>query len=207
MITNQEVEKLVLDYCNAASNLYYALPVKKILEIYNMQNKPLSEAEFSEILEKILMQPQFFDVFSKSELDTGEEDNAPILEKELLSEHLYCMGDFESYYELQESACGMPYHILDEEHFLKYADEQYVEKTLEFIAIRAYFRNLPGLTKEIADDLAHEAVDVLRIFDGDPGILFQRMDALEIMPKNESEEERLTELLGDLMYTIRRPAL
>lgn len=86
----------------------------------------------------------------------------------MLAEHLYCLGDFDDYFELKDATHGTPYHILEKDKFLKYADDLYVEKTLEFISLRAYFRNIPNLTREDADDLALEAVDTLRLFNRDP---------------------------------------
>ena len=161
MTINMETENLVLDYCNAAVNLYYCIPVKKLLEIYNSQNEPLSESEFSDILKKILSKRRFFNILSEKELVDGISDNKPLIEKELLSEHLYCLDDFDDYYELKEATQGVPFHILEKDKFLKYADDSYIEKTPEFISMRSYFRNMPNLTRESADEWAFETVDTI----------------------------------------------
>lgn len=207
MQVNKEIEKAVLDCCKAAANLYYCIPVKKILEIYNSQNDPLSELEFCEILERILMQKQDFDLFSEEEIATGKEDNKPILEKELLAEHLYCLDDFDDYFALKEATYGMSYHLLEKDKFLKYADDFYVEKTLEFISLRAYFRNIPNLTREDADDLALEAVDTLRLFDRDPEYILNRLEEMNIGPKNQSEFDKLMDLCYDVGRKIRLASL
>ena len=207
MPVNKEIEKLVLDYCKAAINLYYFIPVKKLLEIYNSQNEPLSETEFCDTLETILMQNQEFDLFSEEEIVTGKKDDKPIIEQQLLAEHLYCLGDFDDYFELKEATYGMPYHILEKDKFLKYADDFYVEKTLEFISLRAYFRNIPDLSREDADDLALEAVDTLRLFNNDPECIFTRMDEMNIGPKNQYEFDRIMDLCYDVGKTIRLASL
>ena len=207
MSVNKDVEKSVLDYCTAAANLYYCIPVKKILEIYNAQNAPLSELEFCEIMKIILIQKQDFDLFSEEEIATGKEDDKPILEKELLAEHLYCLGDFDDYFELKNATHGMPYHILEKDKFLKYADDLYVEKTLEFISLRAYFRNIPNLAREDADDLALEAVDTLRLFNREPEYILNRMEEMNIGPKNQSEFDRFMDLCFDVSCKIRLATL
>ena len=71
MPVSKEIEKLVLDYCKSAANLYYCIPVKKLLEIYNSQNEPLSESEFCNIIERLLTDKQYFDLFSEEEISTG----------------------------------------------------------------------------------------------------------------------------------------
>ena len=39
MTVKKDIQKSVLDYLNAAVNLYYYIPIKKLLEIYNSQNE------------------------------------------------------------------------------------------------------------------------------------------------------------------------
>ena len=207
MLVTKEIEKLVLDYCKAAANLYYCIPVKKILEIYNSQNEPLSEIEFCDILKKLLIEKQDFDLFSEEEISTGQEDYKPIIEKELLAEHLYCLGDFNDYFELKESTYGIPYYILEKDKFLKYADDFYVEKTLEFISLRSYFRSIPNLSREDADDLALETIDTLRLFDRRPEYILDRMEEMNIGPKNQSEFDRFMDLCYDVGRKIRLASL
>lgn len=203
MTVKKDIEKLVLDYLNAAANLYSYIPVKKLLEIYNSQNEPLTEKEFCYIIEQTLKEGQFFDLFSEEEIVTGEPDDTPTSEKIILAEYLYCLGDFNDYFKLKEVTYGLPYHILDKNSFLKYADEFYVEKTLEFISLRAYFRNISSLSREDADDLAFEAASTLKFYEGDPGYILDRMKYLKIFPKNQSEYNELINLLSDLTRKVR----
>lgn len=206
MSVNTELENKVLDYCNAAANLYYCIPVKKLAEIYNSQNDPLTLTEFCGILDSLLSRKQFFDIFSKSEIEDGiEDDKTPTAEKELLAENLYSLGDFEDYFKLQSLAFGHPFYVPEKERFLKYADEFYAEKTPEFISFRAYFRNIPSLSKEEADDLANESVLTLRLFNRDPSYIFDRMEQLKIAPKSQAERDRLTDLIIAVGRSIRLP--
>lgn len=207
MTVKKDIEKSVLDYLNAAANLYHYIPIKKLFEIYNSQNESLTEEKFCDILEQILNERQFFDLFSEDEIVTGKPDDTPTSEKILLAEHLYCMGDFDDYFELKEATYGLPYHILDKNSFLKYADEFYVEKTLEFISLRAYFRNIPSLSHEDADDLTAETADTLRFFNGDPEYIFTRMKQLGIFPENQNEYDQFMNLLSDLSCKVRLASL
>ena len=167
----------------------------------------MTEEEFCDILEQILNERQFFDLFSEDEIVTGKPDDTPTSEKILLAEHLYCMGDFDDYFELKEATYGLPYHILDKNSFLKYADEFYVEKTLEFISLRAYFRSIPSLSREDADDLAAETADTLRFFNEDPEYIFTRMKQLEIFPENKNKYNQFMNLLSDLSRKVRLASL
>ena len=207
MTTKKDTEKIVLDYLKAATNLYYYIPVKKLLEIYNSQNDPLTEIEFCNIIETILTEKQFFDLFSEEEIVTGKTDNTPTLEKILLAEHLYCWGDFEDYFELKAATCGLPYCILEKSSFLKYANDFYVEKTLEFISLRSYFRNIPNLSRRDADDLALEAADTLRLYNGNPESILTRMKQLKIAPKNQSEFDVFMQLCYNLNSKLRLASL
>lgn len=45
-------------------------------------------------------------------------------------------------------------YVPDKEKLLKYEDDCYFEKTLEFISLRAFLRNLTYLSKGRADDIA-----------------------------------------------------
>lgn len=209
MTDKKIVEKAVLDYCNAAANLYGFIPVRKLFEIYNSQNDPLTEKELCDTLEKILTEPRNFDLFSKEELESGEPetDDTPTLEKILLAEYLYIMGDFDDYYELEEKTRGLPYHILEKDKFLKYTDELYVEKTLEFISLRAYFRSISELSREEADDFALDAAYTMRLFDNSPEMILQRMKATKTEPKNRRELERFLRLCHDMGCKLRLASL
>lgn len=207
MIINKETENSVLDYCKAAANLYYCITVKKLFEIYNLQNEPISETEFSEILENLSDREYHFEFFSKEEIETGKSDEKPIFEKELLCEHLYCLGDFEDYYNLKENMLEIPYRILEKEKFLKYADDFYVEKTPQFISLRAFYRNLPNVTRETADDLAFETVDTLRLFDRDPEFIITRLYELGIKLENPNERTDFMDLSYEVSRTIRLATL
>ncbi len=207
MSTPKPIETLVLDYCLAAANLYSCISVKKLLHIYNSQNAPLSDGDFCSILEKLSVEYRPFALFSTEEILTGKSKDTPTIEKELLAEHLYCLGDFDDYNELKELSYGLPYRVLERDKFLRYADDAYVEKTPEYISLRAYFRNIPSLSKEDADELALEAVDMLRVFNGDIGYVLGRVTDLNLIPSNSNEWDILEDLCYSLSRNVRLPSL
>lgn len=207
MSTILSIDNLILAYCRAAANFYFCIPVRKLLQIYNSQNEPLSESDFCDVLEKLLVEPYHFALFSSEEIATGKAKDTPTIEKELLAEHLYCLGDFDDYYELKEQTYGLPYHVLEKSKFLRYADDAYVEKTPEFISLRAFFRNNPNLSKEDADDLALEAVDTIRVFNGDIGYILGRVEELNLLPDGSNEWDILENLCYELSRNVRLPGL
>ena len=48
------------------------------------------------------------------------------------------------------------YYVPKKEKLLRYKDDVFYEKSLEFIDLRAFLRNLPYLTKEQADNIAED---------------------------------------------------
>ncbi len=196
-----------MGYCNAAANLYHIISVRKLLSIYNSQNEPLSEDDFCKILVEILKEPQYFDLFSEDEICTGQKDNKPTIDKELLIEGLYCLGNFDDYFELKEKTYDIPYRVLEKNEFLKYADDTYVEKTLEFISLRSYFRSISGLSKDRADDFALQALDIMHMFDGDVEFMLDIMREANIYPKNQGELDEFCRLYYDTDRKVRKVSL
>lgn len=159
MLTD-ETKILLKRYFNSAVNLYGMIPLYKLLEIYNAQNEPITEEELICFVDEIDYSNEYFDVIGDDEVYEDVDAVEPI-RRNLVAEYLYALGDFDEYTELQEAQLGKSYYIPPKEKFLKYEDDTYFVKTLEYISLRAFLRNQSYLTKERADELSKEAVLIL----------------------------------------------
>ena len=147
----EEVKQLLEDYFSAASNLYGLIPVRKLLGIYNSQNDPVTEEDFEEFLERFECREGFYDIIGEDEIFDLDEPT-PLLEYYLASDYL--LEDFEDLIEMKSFQTMFEYYVPKKEKLLRYKDDFFYEKSLEFIDLRAFLRNLPYLTKEQADNIA-----------------------------------------------------
>ena len=102
----------------------------------------------------------------------GEEelfnDVAPIspIERDLVAEYLVIDDDYSYYYDVKEEQLGKPYYIPEKSKFLLYENEEYHEKTLSFISLRAFFRNQASLSKENADEIVEDICCMSNVYNG-----------------------------------------
>lgn len=149
---NKETAILLEKYCNSVCNLYGIIPLSKLLEIYNSQNQPLSKEEFLNYIRALDLDGKFF-VFVADDEIIEDATKVSSLNYDLVAEYLICVGDLEDYYDTKIEQANVPYYIPEKSKLLKYEDEFYHEKSLSYISLRAFFRNQPSLTKEVADDI------------------------------------------------------
>lgn len=152
LVLPEETESLLYRYFEAANNLYGMIPLYKLLEIYNSQNEPITEEQFLHFVDGIDFDVVHYAIIGEDEMYKDVPPTEPI-KRELAAEYLYCGSD-ESYYEFKEERLPVSYYVPEKEKFLKYEDECYYEKTLDFISLRAFLRNQGYLTKERADEIA-----------------------------------------------------
>ena len=151
----EETKNLLVNYLEACSHLYGMIPLRSVLKIYNSQNEPITAEDFYDFVAGFNFKDRFYDIIGDDEIFEGEEET-PISDKTLAEEYL--LEDFDDFLEMREKQFGIPYYIPPKNKFLKYTDEYYFEKTMEYIELRAFLRNLPYLTKERADDIAEDVL-------------------------------------------------
>lgn len=201
-ILSEETKELLLRYCRAAVNLYGMIPLSDFLKIYNSQNEPIEEDTFLEFIDGIDYGNEHFNIIGDDEVYEDVEYTPPI-ERNLLSEYLYIFDDFDDYCELQEEQYGKSYYIPEKEKFLKYEDEFYHEKTLEFISLRAFLRNQSNLSKEIADEIAEEIQGTLSFDCGNIDTAIADAERIGFKANNQNEIEEFEELIFELSKTVR----
>ncbi|MBE6745959.1 MAG: hypothetical protein E7558_00705 [Ruminococcaceae bacterium] len=187
-------EQLIYQYFSAGANLYGIVSLRKLLKIYNSQNKEITEEQFCEIIRKVQAEDcHEYYIVGEDEL----YDDVPVLElidKDVVAEYVLSLGD-EDYYRLKEEQSGKPYYVPDKEKFLRYADPFYYEKTPEFLSMRAYLRNYSNLSKEKADDLAEEIVTYAVIDGEDMSGSYKEFERYKLAFKSKNAAKAFDELM------------
>ena len=150
-----EVKQLLEDYFSATANLYGIIPLWKFLEIYNSQNEPITEEEFKKFVEDFDFEGKFYDIIGEDEVFDKDEPT-PLMMYDLTAEYLYADGSFDEFIDMRNFQTMFEYYVPKKEKLLRYKDDVFHEKSLEFIDLRAFLRNLPYLTKEQADNIAED---------------------------------------------------
>lgn len=151
-----ETITLLHNYLSAMSNLYGIIPLRKVLEIINSQNNPISEKNFVDFTEIVRHEEQFYIILGEDELYCDGKPTAPI-DRELIEESLICI-DIKYYHELLTGHAGKPYYIPPKEKLLRYADEDYYEVTPQTKDMEMFLRKVLKMTAERAEDIFYELI-------------------------------------------------
>ena len=201
-LISNETKELLLRYCRAAKNLYGMIPLSVFLKIYNSQNEPIEDDTFIEFLDGIDYTNEHFNIIGDDEV-YEDVDHTPPMNRNLVAEYLYIFEDFDDYCELQEAQMGISYYVPKKEQFLKYEDEYYFEKTLEFISLRAFLRNQSNLSKERADEIAEEIQGVFYFDHREIRDAIAEAERLGFKANNPNEFEEFVKLVVELSKTAR----
>ena len=199
---SDEIKELLNRYFDAAANLYGIIALKKLLEIYNMQNQPIDEDVFLEFVDTLDLPRKFFDIVGEDEFYDDADETLPI-DRDLVAEYLLQDEDFEGYYHIKEGQLGKPYYIPDKKQFLKYEDEYYHEKTLSYISLRAFFRNQPNSTKERADEIADDIYGMANPLDGEIESVVSMIEDLNMFHFNTYTLKEFCALYTDMYNDTR----
>ncbi|MBQ7522239.1 MAG: hypothetical protein IJU14_05090 [Clostridia bacterium] len=199
----EETKKLLEDYFLACSNLYGIIPLRSVLKIYNSQNEPITAEDFYDFVENFNFDDKFYGIIGHDEIFEDEEET-PITNKTLAADYL--LEDFDDYLDMEDSQFRIPYYVPPKEKFLKYTDDFYFEKTLEYIELRAFLRDLPYLSKQRADAIAEDVVQSVAF--GEDEIEFGISEAIRMGVDLEDDKVRkkFLELLKQLDKNVRKHA-
>lgn len=200
---SDEVKTLLADYFEACVHLYGVIPLKSFLKIYNSQNEAVSEEDFIDFVENFDFESKHYDIVGEDDV-YEDVDALELIDKDLAAEYCYIFDEWDDYINIKDSQFGIPYYVPKKEKLLKYKDENYFEKTLEFIEFRAFLRNQSYLTKKKADDIAEDVTGFLPL--GDDTLETAASDAVRmgLKIKNDSEENEFFRLLYQLDENVRK---
>lgn len=203
-LLSEETAKLLDQYFDAATNLYGIIPLRTLLRIYNSQNEPISEEAFVQFADSIYLDTKFYDIFATDEIYSNTpESEIKTMSKNLVAEYICLEDNFDEYFEIIGLQRGKSYYVPDKKQLLKYADNFYFEKTLEFIGLRAFLRNQNNLTKEKADNLAEDIQMIIALESGNITYAINEAARLGLDFNNQSIRKEFSRLCNELSQNTR----
>ena len=133
-----ETVNLLRGYFDCAAELYGIIPLRKLLDIYNTQNAPISEKDFISVAEVFRHERHTYAILGQEALYEDAPFSAPI-DRELVAQHLY-YDDLEEYYTLAEGQQGKPFYIPEKEEFLRASTDLCYPETVQSKKMLAYLR-------------------------------------------------------------------
>ena len=175
---SKETEEMLRAYFDAFSNLYGIMPLYRAFRIIQKQNPELAltEKEFLSFAGEVEQEEHYYIIAGEEEIYDDIEEPTPPRKREIISEYLYAVDDFESYTELKADQEGKPFYIPEKEELLKYQDDCYVEETKEVLALRAFLRDKLKLRR--ADDVLDDLTLAARCEEKDPQMVISGVERL-----------------------------
>ncbi len=136
----QNVWLQLWDYFEAAARLYGVIPLRKLLEIYNRHNTPVSEELFLEFAQILRHDYRPFSILNCDALKKHKPMETP-LDWEIVAEYVYA-NDINDYYLFTQLQGNKPFCILQKADFLRYAKPEYHTNTFQVKAMRQYLKTI-----------------------------------------------------------------
>ncbi len=127
-------------YFQAAASLYGILSVRELLELYNSQNKSVSQEDFLAVTEVLRHSPHEEYEILGEEVFFSDVPKAAPTDRQVIADYLLVEEDSEAYVSLVNKQEGIALKILPAEEFLLYADPFYTRKTKESVAMLKYLQ-------------------------------------------------------------------
>lgn len=203
-ISDEEFRQLHLCF-DAASNLYARIPLKKLYELCRSYFPTISQADFLDAAEVIAHEKGNPYAIVRRELFHEELPPGGPLDRELVADHLYTVGD-EHYYETETTQEGKPWYTPDLADFIRYADEFYVEPTPQQDILLRYLQNTQRSLHCPPDALAESLLCLLRM-DEDLQVMIHEAQRLGIRFQDQQDFQHFLALLLNLSHHTRRYSL
>lgn len=203
-----QTENLIEQYLHACANLYSLIPLKKVLQIFRKHNPEITitDEQFIAFTEQMNFSKRVYCIFGQEEIYEDATPSAP-LDREVLTDYLYVVDDFESYDVLKILQSGKTYYVPSKEELLPYASDDYADKNESYTALYNFLRD--ELKLQDAEDAAYGLY--MSLADPvDPPI--DPVGELEFASMNffggfssVEQGERYVELFADMYNNRRRP--
>lgn len=173
------------EYIASSVNLYGMLPLGKVVEIYNRQNKEKITLKKVKSCRQNILNGRFVYVYKKH----------------FVHEAILVFNDFKG---LMKKKKGKPYYVPEKEVLLKYADPMYYEKPVQFYELSDYIKGeIFPEDNEKADELCENIMGECR--EGkDLQNIFQILVCFGLDLKNDIRVNGLMNLVYELSDNIRR---
>lgn len=164
----EETEELLRTYFDAFANLYGIVPLYRAFRIIQKQNPDLAltEERFLAAAGQAAEEEHHYIIAGAEDIYEDVKEPTPPMKREIISEYLYAVDDFESYGRLKREQEDKPFYIPEKDILLKYQDNLYFEETKEYLALGAFLRERLKLKR--ADDVLDDLQMAAHMEDRDP---------------------------------------
>ena len=190
----------IMQYFDAAARLYGVIPLRKLLEIYNKQNEPISEELFLQVAEIIRHLYRNFSILNCDALKNHEPMESP-LDWEIVHEFIY-ENDIEDYYDFVQAQADVPYYIPPKERFLRYADQDYFPNTDQVKQMRKFL--LPFVEGENEVEELLTEMQLLIAFDFPAELTMELLEESGVEFESKKQLKRFLELFQKLNNHSRK---
>ncbi len=187
-------------YFLAAARLYGIIPLSELFKLYNLQNPPISQADFLAFAEVFYHAEASFVILGKEHLYLDAEVAEP-MERELIDLPLIAIS-MEMYYAVRDSQQDKTYAILPKEEFLCYADPGWYPTTVAGAALEALLASLTQQTAHKPEDLMADLSAMASLNTADAAVL-QYLSGMGIKLNSATKKEGFLTLYHDFCDNTR----
>ena len=144
---SQRVWMELWDYFEAAARLYGVIPLRKLLEIYNRHNSPVSEELFLGFAEILRHDYRLYSILNCDALKKHEPMES-MLDWEIVAQYVYD-HDINDYYLFTQLQGDKPYCVLPKAEFLRYARLEYHPNTVQVKVMRKFLQTVLGSKEDV----------------------------------------------------------
>lgn len=197
---SDEVVSLLYTYFLAAARLYGIISLGELFKLYNLQNPPISQADFLAFAEVFYHAEASFVILGKEHLYLDTEVAEP-MDRELIDLPLIAIS-MEMYYAVRDSQQDKTYAILPKEEFLCYADPGWYPTTVAGAALEALLANLTQQTAHKPEDLMADLSAMASLNTADVAVL-QYLSSMGIKLDSAAKKEGFLTLYHDFCDNTR----
>lgn len=188
-------------YFAAAKRLYGVIPLKKLLEIYNKQNQPVSQEDFLAFAEIIRHTQEQYFILGKEARGKDMPAAAPI-ERELIEQSLLMFG-WDDYYELTEEQGDKPYYIPSRKEMLRYGeDDSYYPATTQRAAMERFLLQ-HGISQADTGTIMLVMLDLMAM-DADLNYVIEQVREFGLQLKNVADQKAFAMRCAELSSNTRK---
>lgn len=187
---------------DAANNLYARIPLDKLYDLCSRYLSPISQEDFLDVAEIIAHERGNHYAVIRREIFHEELPPGGPMDRELIAEHLYSVGD-EYYYALEKQQEGKPWYTPDWSEFVKYADQFFIESTPQQYLLTRYLQNTQRKLRCPPIEITEEFSSQLRM-DEDIQHIIDEGQRLGVRFQDQQDFRDFLDLLLKLSHHTRR---
>lgn len=191
---------LIVEYATAAVNLYGVVPLVFVHDLFKAQQQEISLAAF--IIYCVLLhqgdEPILY-IMGEDGHECGKESTGTMDNNYLVH---YDVREAEAFDAVRRQQADKPFYAPGAEELLRYADEDFVDQTPQYLEVRAFLVQL-GMDPKHVESLLEEIVYEIRCGNNGVNMLLEMLDEQGITLESLKQTNELLALFSDLINNTR----